>query len=215
MSPTTARDGFLQKWRQRWPEWDVAEGFVPPEQRELVVAWFALLQEWMDAATAGDEPAPGLAKLAWWQEELHGWSKGARRHPLGEGLQARPVGWAALAQAMTVLRERDALHTGAGWPLLQPLATQLSDAEAVLFGGTGVDARLLAADWLAGSGMDCGAGDDGGADGLPRPCLAAGSRPRRLLHAVIEGRRRGASRWSLPWRLWSAARTADQAPSRR
>jgi len=36
---------FIAKWRERWPEWNIAEVFVPATQRPLIAAWWALLQE--------------------------------------------------------------------------------------------------------------------------------------------------------------------------
>ena len=74
------RDGassFVEKWRARWPEWEFGMVFVPVAQRPLAEAWLSLLNELAEAAWGGDDPTPGLAKLAWWQEELGGWSKGA------------------------------------------------------------------------------------------------------------------------------------------
>ena len=121
---------FVEKWRARWPEWTIARVFVPADQRDLAEHWFTLLQEWTDAATTA-EPAPGLAKLAWWQEELRGWAKGARRHPLGARLMARPLDWTMLAMALPALSRRESGFDPAG---LQGLARALSDAEQVLFG---------------------------------------------------------------------------------
>src|SRR3546814_2770338 len=76
-------DEFTAKWRTRWPEWSIGVVFLPGAQRETAFAWFALVQELTDAAWSGADATPGLAKLAWWNEELQGWAKGARRHPLG------------------------------------------------------------------------------------------------------------------------------------
>ena len=59
-------DSFLDKWRTRWPEWAVAQAFVPPAQRDIALAWAALQQELTDAAWGGSDPRPGEAKLAWW-----------------------------------------------------------------------------------------------------------------------------------------------------
>ena len=87
MSDVDALQAFLAKWRARWPEWAVAEVFVPAAQRERAQAWFALRDELGDAAWGGQDPLPGDAKLGWWAEELDGWSRGARRHPLGLALQ--------------------------------------------------------------------------------------------------------------------------------
>ena len=70
---------FFDKWRARWPEWPVAEAFIPPPQRELAMAWLALRSELADAAWGGADPTPGAAKLGWWVEELLGWAQGARR----------------------------------------------------------------------------------------------------------------------------------------
>ena len=100
----TVHDDLLDKWRGRWPEWRIAQVFVPEAQRATAEVWFALLQEWTDAAWTGADPTPGFAKLAWWQEELRGWARGLRRHPLGRDLHRRPVPWDALADALPALQ---------------------------------------------------------------------------------------------------------------
>lgn len=100
---------FIAKMRARWPEWAIAEVFLPASRREIAQAWLALLQELGDAAWGGADPRPGEAKLAWWAEELDGWSRGARRHPLGQPLASRAASWPALAAALPTLhasRER-------------------------------------------------------------------------------------------------------------
>ena len=90
---------FIAKWRARWPEWAIAEVFLPASRRESMQAWFALLQELGDAAWGGSDPLPGEAKLGWWAEELEGWSRGARRHPLGQVLMSRAASWAGCSRA--------------------------------------------------------------------------------------------------------------------
>ncbi|QDH70418.1 isoprenoid biosynthesis enzyme family protein [Marilutibacter alkalisoli] len=135
-----ALDSFIAKWRQRWPEWSLAEVFVPAGQRATVLAWAALLQELGDAAWGGRDPRPGEAKLAWWAEELGGWSRGARRHPLGIDLQRLPAGWDTLAAALPALqasRERPGDHAEA-FALLEPFATAAAEVELRLF-GAGLD----------------------------------------------------------------------------
>src|SRR5687768_15564035 len=62
MSDSTALDSFLDKWRARWPEWQMAEVFVPPARRAIAVAWFALLQEFEDAMNIAGDPMPADAK---------------------------------------------------------------------------------------------------------------------------------------------------------
>lgn len=104
MSPETDLDEFLQKWRAAWPEWPLAQVFVPESQRATAEAWLALQQEWVEAAWGGADPTPGSAKLGWWQDELRGWDKGARRHPLGRVLQRTSAPWAVLADALDTLR---------------------------------------------------------------------------------------------------------------
>ena len=94
---------FIAKWREHWPEWSVAETFVPEDQREVASAWFALRHELTEAAWAGEDPRPGEAKLAWWREELQGWAQGRRRHPLGSVLQQQPVPWILLADSIPAL----------------------------------------------------------------------------------------------------------------
>jgi len=126
---------FISKWRERWPEWGIADSFLPAAQRSLAAAWWALLQELTLAAWAGNEPAPGLAKLAWWQDELQGWGKGRRRHPLGEHLLTQPLPWAQLAQALNGLPvQRDQVPESTASAVdLVPLAQALAASEALLF----------------------------------------------------------------------------------
>lgn len=104
MSEREALQGFLDKWQARWPEWGVAEVFVPADLRERAQAWFALRDELGEAAWGGEDPRPGEAKLGWWAEELDGWSRGARRHPLGLALQKIPAPWLSLAACLPALR---------------------------------------------------------------------------------------------------------------
>ena len=104
MSESTALQGFTDKWLAQWPEWSVAEVFVPAERRELARAWFSLRNELTEAAWGGNDSLPGDAKLGWWAEELDGWSRGARRHPLGLALQPVPAPWTNLAACLPALR---------------------------------------------------------------------------------------------------------------
>lgn len=137
MSDTDASASFIDKWRVRWPEWRVAEVFVPQAQRGPALAWFALRQELLDAAWAGADPAPGTAKLAWWSEELQGWSQGRRRHPLGLALQRMSTQWSQLAASLPALRascER-AADTDQAIAVLQPFADAQSTVAAMLFAG--------------------------------------------------------------------------------
>jgi len=127
----------LQKWRTSWPEWPLAEPFVAPLHRQRAVAWFALRHELLNAAWHGTDPRPGDAKLAWWAEELHGWAKGARRHPLGHVLQREPAAWNALAASLPALiatRERTGT-TDEAFDLLEPFAESVAGIAATLFGG--------------------------------------------------------------------------------
>jgi phosphoglycolate phosphatase len=129
--------GFLEKWTTRWPEWHVAEVFVPAAQREPAIAWFALRQELTDAAWGTSDPRPGEAKLAWWAEELHGWSQGRRRHPLGITLQRLPVPWSLLAACLPALlasRESPADFDDA-MGALEPFAEGIAGIAVTLFGG--------------------------------------------------------------------------------
>ncbi|MBB1060569.1 phytoene/squalene synthase family protein [Marilutibacter spongiae] len=129
-----ALESFVAKWRERWPEWNVMEVFVPAAQRPLALAWAALLQELTDAAWRGEDARPGEAKLAWWQEELQGWSLGRRRHPLGLALQKQPAPWDALATALPGLvgsreRPRDMAEAYDG---LAAFSAAVVDVERVL-----------------------------------------------------------------------------------
>lgn len=129
-------DSFVGKWLARWPEWQVAEVFLPASVRTRLFAWFALRQELLDAAWAGADPRPGEAKLGWWVEELHGWSQGRRRHPLGIALHALPAPWASLAAALPALaaaRER-AVDLAQARDAVLAFAAAVADIDAALAG---------------------------------------------------------------------------------
>lgn len=212
-----AFDDFTNKWRARWPEWAVAEVFVPAVQRDTAVAWFALQQEWADAAWGGSDVAPGLAKLAWWQEELRGWAKGARRHPLGLVLQPLAVGWTPLALALPALRARDL----PAYPMqeiedaLAGIAIAAAAVEQALFGGP-VPATGAACAGLVAERMALAAAPEA-LPGLQHrlvqsPSGAMAPRQHRAmlsarLDAVLRGRPwQPPSRWRSLWNAWRAAR---------
>lgn len=132
-----APDSFIDKWLARWPEWAVAQVFVPAHQRRALMAWAALQQELGDAAWGGADPRPGEAKLGWWQEELHGWSRGLRRHPLGVLLQPVPTDWQGLAAALPTWRDSRARPVDAHEALgqLEAVAVALARVDADVEGG--------------------------------------------------------------------------------
>lgn len=246
MSDTTSKapatdvstaEEFLDKWRARWPEWRIARVFVAQAQQPLAEAWFALLQEWADAAWAGEDAMPGLAKLSWWQDELLGWRKGARRHPLGLSLHKQAAPWARLSAALPALHHgREALRrfdtSEAVLRELRSLADCIAECEAVLFAGgdapTGApigdevadaESGVAIAASLAAARLWCMASDEGGdaaafARVLSAAPSAVGTPPRRVFDAIVRARvaRVVAGRGpgpAAPMRvLWSAWRAA-------
>lgn len=143
---------FLAKWRHRWPEWNIAEVFVAADQRVMALAWATLQQELVDAGWGGSDPIPGRAKLGWWQEELSGWSRGARRHPIATVLQPIDAPWQSLADVLPVLaatRERPD-SVASAFDTLAPLATAFAGIDAALFRTppSPGDQRLVAANLL-------------------------------------------------------------------
>lgn len=149
-------EGFVAKWRERWPEWPLAEVFIAPAQRPVALAWAALQQELLDAAWGGHDARPGELKLAWWMEELQGWTQGRRRHPLGRVLQRQPAPWAALAAALPALgrsRERP-LDADDAFAALESVARAVAGIEASLFdppptASSDAAVPLVTATWLA------------------------------------------------------------------
>lgn len=233
MSGSEALDGFLGKWRARWPEWSVVEVFVPSAQRPLALAWFSLLQEFEDAMNVAGDPLPADAKLGWWAMELRDWSQDRSRHPLGRVLQPHAAPWAALAEALARIahaRSRP-LDQDTAFLALQPLASAVGAVESALFGDAprpghvqAIAAHLLASRLREG-------GDQGvpmRIAGHPEPTVqawathllrqwptrTAGPLPRRLLSAVaglrlrrslLEGGR-PMHRAGILWLGWRAAR---------
>ncbi len=135
MTESSGSDTFTEKWRARWPEWRVAEVFVPRDERERMLAWFALRQELTDAAWGGSDPQPGEAKLAWWAEELDGWAHGRRRHPLGQVLQRQLVPWGMLVACLPALHasREPAGDTTQAIEVLEPFAEGVAGVAATLY----------------------------------------------------------------------------------
>ena len=152
MSDQQALAGFLDKWTARWPEWRIAEVFAPPAQRAPAIAWFTLRDELLHAAWGGSDPRPGEAKLGWWAEELHGWSQGRRRHPLGLVLQPLSAPWTRLAVGIpSLMAAREPATTAEdAYARLKPICEGIVAVDAALFAGDGslslgqVTAQLLA-----------------------------------------------------------------------
>ncbi|RZA28954.1 MAG: phytoene/squalene synthase family protein [Lysobacteraceae bacterium] len=201
MTDTTALDSFLDKWRSRWPEWRVVEVFVPEPQRRLALAWFALLQEFVDTMNVAGDPLPADAKLGWWGEELRDWNGQRSRHPLGRVLEPVRAPWFELAEALPVLvRLREPLGDAAdAIQLVRPLAKAIAQVETALFGSAGGEALVdsIGAQWLAARLLDS-------VDAvLPGEGQAGPGPAYRQWSAELLGRwppRQGA----VPRRLWSA-----------
>ncbi|HHW4677897.1 MAG TPA: phytoene/squalene synthase family protein [Xylella sp.] len=151
MSRSSALDSFLDKWLARWPEWSLAEVFIPESQRCLVMAWFALLQEFEDVMNVVGDPLPADAKLVWWQQELIDWAAQRSRHPLGRLLEPVRAPWVMLADALPALqvaRQRPDSFEQALLSL-QSLAQAVAAVETVAFARIeGIDIRALALQWL-------------------------------------------------------------------
>ena len=235
MTDSTALDSFLDKWRTRWPEWRVVEVFVPASQRQLAVAWFALLQEFADAMNIAGDPLPADAKLAWWGEELRDWNRQRSRHPLGRVLEPHHAPWFELAEALPVLirlRERPQ-DPAQAWEAVRPLATAIAQVESALFGSAAGPALMqsISAQWLSARLDEAGEGAvpvrSADQTGLPQhrwsedllqrwPVRSGGAVPRRLWTALARSRLQrftGAREGYAPlspvralWLGWSAAR---------
>lgn len=201
MTDSASLDSFLAKWQAQRPEWAVAEVFLPAAQRQRARAWLALRGELAEAAWGGEDPTPGAAKLGWWEEELAGWSRGARRHPLGLALQKQPADWRMLAEAIPALRasrhpegDRAAALRG-----LEPFAAAVSAVSGELFDAAPASALAMAdallAEWvlrLPERGIPAAGTDVSSL--LALPSLRDGARPERLHAALVHDRLRRLSR---------------------
>ncbi|MEO6170623.1 MAG: phytoene/squalene synthase family protein [Lysobacter sp.] len=238
--PADARDDgsaaladFTGKWQARWPEWRIAEVFVAADQRATALAWATLQQELVEAAWGGSDPRPGVAKLGWWQEELSGWARGARRHPIGTVLQPHAAPWPSLAAALPALadsRERPASVDDA-FAAIHSFATAVADIDRALLGSDGdLSDPLLVAACLLQSRMVHGGDAHVPLDMLARagsgdavatwaaqleqrwPREPAGIRVRRLWAALAYRRLRvrplstPLPLWQVLWVSWRAAR---------
>ncbi len=241
MTESSGTDNFIDKWRARWPEWRVAEVFVPHDERERTLAWFALRQELTDAAWGGSDPQPGEAKLAWWAEELDGWVQGRRRHPLGQVLQRQPVPWGLLVSCLSALQasREQAVDTAQAIEVLEPFAEGVSGVAATLYrSDTPAPARSVVVGLLAERLLTQGAGavprhiqadqaNAADADTAARtwardllqawPPVHDGSRAGRIHAALLQARLRafvGGVPASVPVSYWRALGLAWRAARR-
>ncbi len=214
MSTPTALDSFLDKWRQRWPEWAVAEVFVPVPQRSRVVAWFALLQEFDDILNIAGDPLPADAKLGWWATELGDWARHRSRHPLGRLLEPLPAPWGPLAAALPALvaaRERP-VDPAAALAALDQYCEAVAAAEAVVLGGPAPQPRQLAAQVLATRLAEAGP------LAVPRSLLgeqadaASAARAQCAWADALLDRWPSRTRGAGPRRLWAALARARLRP---
>ncbi|WP_269790799.1 squalene/phytoene synthase family protein [Stenotrophomonas sp. Iso1] len=225
---SSALDSFLDKWRDRWPEWTFVERFVAEGDRARVVAWFALLQEFDNILNATGDTTPQDAKLAWWGEELRSWAAQRSRHPLGRVLEPVRAPWDQLADALPslidareqpadVVQARNALGT---------YASAVANVEAAVFDETQASraADAVLTQMLAQRVQDLGAAAvprvPGDETQWEKQLLAAwpsrvdGPRPRRLYaslaRARLQARMKGGEYQPRPvallWRSWWAAR---------
>lgn len=209
MTDSTALDSFLDKWRYRWPEWRVAEVFVPAHQREPAVAWFTLLQEFEDAMNIVGDPTPADAKLAWWGEELRDWSRRRSRHPLGRMLEPHEAPWFDLAEALPALvrlreRPRDMMSAfAAAQPLAQAMVAvedrllDHAEAQSPVLRAQAICCQLLASrlSAIGGSAVPLEAVERSGAEQAWAQALldqwpphAGEAVPRRLWSALMRSR---------------------------
>lgn len=197
----------LRDWRAQWPEWQVAEVFLPPPQRLRAAAWLALRAQLAQAAWGGSDPRPGAAKLGWWAEELQGWAQGRRRHPLGQALQPLAAPWAALAQTLPALAAARAPAADSSG-LADCAAAQAAVAAALFGADAAVDAGAGGALLFAERRLLQAEPDP--AVALPvMPMPAAATRPERIHAALVQARLRRRAPVPLPAALllaWRAAR---------
>ncbi|WP_240097863.1 phytoene/squalene synthase family protein [Thermomonas flagellata] len=181
----------LRDWRAQWPEWQVAEAFVPASQRLRAAAWLALRMQLAQAAWGGGDPRPGTAKLGWWAEELQGWAQGRRRHPLGQALQPAAAPWAALAQALPVLAAaRASADSGEDARLLAGCAAAQAAVAAALFGVDAAASDAAAGRLLAGERRLLQPAEHGSLALPDLPGPLAATRPERIHAALVQARLR-------------------------
>jgi hypothetical protein len=78
--------GFVDKWSAARPEFAFARRFLRGADARARIAFACVAFELEHAAFAVGEPQVGLAKLAWWADELAQLARGTARHPLTQVL---------------------------------------------------------------------------------------------------------------------------------
>lgn len=152
---------YLDSWRRDWPEWSIAERFIPQSLRTVAQAWFAVQQQWEGLLPAASESMATAAKQAWWKHEIDNWQQGQALHPLGSVLCVITAPWAQLATTMTCLQtlqctSADVRH---GYQELWAMIHALATIDNHLFGRTvSSDPQALLIQWLDARRRRGGAG---------------------------------------------------------
>lgn len=141
----------LQKWRDRWPQWAIAEVFIAPAQRLTAQAWFSLLMEWEDLLNQSSEQLIIAAKLQWWQHELAQWSTQRSSHPIAPLLMGLDAPWQLLAEPLSDLAALASVPptlAQAEASLARVLDAMVAVEMRLFPGERGCDRRLLLLHWL-------------------------------------------------------------------
>ncbi|HXH00894.1 MAG TPA: hypothetical protein VNI56_01710 [Xanthomonadaceae bacterium] len=167
-------------WLVLWPEWEIAQLFLPASQRATAAAWGALLQALTDLGHGGADPTPLQAKRAWWQAELQGWSAGRYRHPLGAALQGTPAPWQAVADVLPEPQDEPS----------PALAAAVAQIEVALFNGGHTDAvmRTILGDLRMARALRSDAARSGEFEFATGLIATDAARLRRLWSALLRAR---------------------------
>ena len=169
-------------WQAR-PELRLALPYLRADERDRLLAFACLEQQWVDSVYGITEPSVLAAKLGWWRDELTAARDGHTHHPLGTALFAdgaaatiSPTLWNEALDAGLAIRECTPPATFA-----EQLATaesfhgKLASLETHLWFGAKVDparsARLVALGHLLAALLHVGS-DGGAGAALPMNLLA-------------------------------------------
>ena len=216
----------LQKWRDRWPQWAIADVFIAPAQRLTAQAWFSVLMEWEDLLNQPSEQPIIAIKLDWWQHELAQWATQRSSHPIAPLLMGLDAPWQLLAETLsdlTALASVPSTLAQAEASLARVLDAMVAVEMRLFPGEKGCDRRLLLLHWLearcrfgtAAAGMSVATWRRVLLDAWPD--APQSERPRRLLSTLTRQRLQRAirsedgahprtdGRLHLLWSCWRSA----------
>lgn len=161
-------------------EFALVQGFLPVSDREPMLAFEALFRSLRDIPRSVSDPSVGIAKIAWWQQELRRAPEEGTQHPVARGMLDSGVLGSLNREAFS-----DYLHA-----LVEALQEETTPTVAALQADlqrTAGQEALMIAEYDPGTGVEAGPGMEAGADMGPLRDAGVVNRLLDLMRSIGQG----------------------------